>query len=156
MQKKYSQLSESSKKKLSTVLSRLHKSGITVKDTFTMSDTKIKQALGFKGSQTSFKGLKRNILQLQFTQERQESISNKALISYTKVGYRGKGLSRVKSQLRKTVGLNIFFDISKDVQKKFNLSTSESYRITDKLIKRAKSNYKKLTQKEKELLSYFS
>jgi len=156
MPKKYSQLSEGSKKKLSNVLSRLHKSGITIKDTKSMNDSQLKQSLGFKGSNTSFNALKRNINQLQFTNERQEGISNRSLISYTKIGYRGKGLSRVKSQLRKTIGLNIFFYIAKDVQKEFNLSSGESYSATRVLLKRAKINYKKLSQKEKELLSFFS
>lgn len=156
MQKKYSQLSKSSKTKLSSTLNRLHKSGITVKDVSTMSDAKLKQALGFKGSQTSFKGLKRNIDQLQFTQERKEGISNLSLVSYSKIGYRGKGLSRVKSQLRKGVGLNIFYDISKEVQKKYGLTEKQSYRATDTILTQARKNFKKLDKKEKELLSYFS
>jgi len=156
MQKKYSQLTESSKKKLSGVLSRLHKSGTTVKDTQGMNDMQLKQALGFKGSDTSFKALKRNINQLQFTQERKEGISNRSLISYTKIGYRGKGLSRVKSQLRKTVGLNIFFDISKEVAKKYGLTENQSYSATRTILKQARLNYKKLDKKDKQLLSYFS
>ena len=156
MQKKYSQLSKSSKIKLSSTLNRLHKSGLTVKDVSTMSDSKIKQALGFKGSQTSFKGLKRNIDQLQFTQQRKEGISNLSLISYSKVGYRGKGLSRVKSQLRKSVGLNIFYDISKEVAKKYGLTEKQSYKATNTILIQARKNFKKLDKKEKELLSFFS
>lgn len=156
MVKKYSQLSESSKKRLSSVLVRLHKSGISVKDTQILSDTELKKGLGFKGTQTSFNALKRNIVQLQFTQKRKEGVSNRSLITYSKVGYRGKGLSRVNSQLRKTVGLNIFYDIAKQVQKKFNLTEKQSYRATDSILKQAKVNYKRLDKKERELLSYFS
>lgn len=154
--KKYSQLSEGSKKKLSGLLVRLHKSGISVKDIPSLSDFQLKKGIGFKGSQTSFKALKRNIVQLQYTQERKEDVSNRSLISYSKIGYRGKGLSRVNSQLRKSVGLNIFFDIAKDVQKKHKLTEKQSYSATRKILKQAKLNYKRLDKKDKELLSYFS
>jgi len=156
MVKKYSQLSEGSKKKLSAVLLRLHKSGISVKDSQIMSDSQIKQKLGFKGSQTSFKALKRNIVQLQYTQERQENISNRSLTNFLNKGVRGKNLLRVKSQLRKTVGLNIFYDISKEVAKKYGLTKKQSYRATDTILTQARKNFKKLDKKEKELLSYFS
>ena len=156
MQKKYSQLSKSSKSKLSSVLTRLHKSGITAKEANSMSDSDLKKGLGFKGTNTSFKALKRNINQLQFTKERKEGVSNLSLVTYQKSGFRGKGLSRIKSQLRKGVGLNIFFDIAKEVKDKYGLTKKESYRATDVIIKRAKSNYKKLDKKEKDLLSYFS
>lgn len=156
MQKSYTQLSSSSKKKLSTTLNRLHRSGISVKDIPNLSDNEIKKALGFKGTQTSFKGLKRNINQLYFTKERQESISNQSLSSYSKIGYRGKGLTRVKSQLRKTIGLNIFFDIAKKVQDKYALTKKQSYRATDTILTQARKNFRRLDKKEKELLSYFS
>lgn len=156
MVKKFKDLSTSSKKKLSSVLVRLHKRGISVKDTQTLSDSELKKGLGFKGSQTSFIALKRNIVQLQFTQKRKEGVSNLALTSYAKKGIRGKPLSRTKTQLRKEIGLNIFFDIAKDVQKKFNLTENQSYNATRSILRQAKINYKKLDKKEKELLSYFS
>lgn len=156
MPKNYSQLTESSKNKLSNTLERLHKSGITVRQALSMSDTQLRQALGFKGKKSSLEGLKRNIKQIQFNQNRKEQISNRSLTSYTKSGYRGKGLTRVKSQLRKTTGLNIFFDIAKDVQTKFNVSKERSYSETRTILKVARTNYKKLSKREKELLSYFS
>lgn len=156
MPKTYSQLKESSKGKLANTLERLHKSGITVKDTLVMSDSQLKQSLGFKGKKTSFEGLKRNIRQLQFDQQRQEGISNRSLTSYAKSGYRGKGLSRVKSQLRKTVGLNIFFDISKKVQSTFNLTTNQSYKQTSLILRKARTNFRNLSKREKEILSFFS
>ena len=154
--KKYTQLSKGSKEKLRTTLERLHKSGITVKDVKTMSDLQIKKALGFKGKKASFLGLKRNINQLQFDLERKEGVSNSALPTYVKFGYRGKKLSRTKNELRKTVGLNIFFDIAKKVQKEFKLTERQSYKRTDLILKQANINYKNLSKREKELLSYFS
>ena len=156
MRKKYSQLTEGTKTKYSNTLERLHKSGITVKDTKIMTDLQLKQALGFKGKKSSFEGLKRVIKQLQFDQNRQEKISDRSLQSYSKAGYRGKGLSKVKSQLRKSVGLNIFFDISKEVKSKYGLTTNQSYRQTERILKQARINYGRLSQREKEILSYFS
>lgn len=156
MPKTYQQLSESSKKRLSNVLERLHKSGLTVNDTIKLSDSQLRQAIGFKGKKTSFDAFKRNIKQLQFDQQRKEGISNRTLTSYTKLGYRGKGLSRVKSQLRKSVGLNIFFDIAKEVQTKFNISKNQSYSETRNILKLARNNYRRLSKRERELLSYFS
>ncbi len=156
MAKGYSQLTEGSKKKLSNTLERLHKSGITVKQALAMSDLQLRQSLGFKGKKSSLEGLKRSIRQIQFDQNRQEQISNRSLTSYAKSGYRGKGLSRVKSQLRKTSGLNIFFDIAKKVQTTFNVSTNRSYRQTDIILRRARTNYRGLSKREKEILSYFS
>jgi len=154
--KKYVQLSVSSKQKLSSVLVRLHKSGITSKEALGLSDSELKKNLGFKGSQQSFKALKRNITQLSYTQERKQGVSNQSLIHYSNIGYRGKGLSRVKSQLRKGVGLNIFFDIAKKVQKQYSLTEKQSYKATDTILRQAKVNYKRLDKKERELLSYFS
>ena len=156
MRKTYSQLSESSKERLSSVLERLHKSGLSVKDVEAMSNVQLKRAIGFKGKISSLEGFRRNVAQLQFTQIRKESISNRTLISYQKAGYRGKGLSRVSHQLRKGIGLNTFFDIAKKVQTTFNISKSQSYKRTDLILKKARINYKKLSKREKEILSYFS
>ena len=156
MRKTYFQLSESSKERLSSVLERLHKSGLSVKDVEVMSNVQLKRAIGFKGKISSLEGFRRNVAQLQFTQIRKESISNRTLISYRKAGYRGKGLSRVSHQLRKGIGLNTFFDIAKKVQTTFNISKSQSYKRTDLILKKARVNYKKLSKREKEILSYFS
>jgi len=157
MPKPYSQLSETSKEKLSNVLERCHKRGITVKEALKMSNSELRQNFAIKSrKKATIEGFKRNLRQLQFTQERQEKISGRVLPSYTKVGYRGKGLSRVKSQLRKTVGLNIFFDIAKKVQTTFNVTKNQSYKQTDTILRRARLNYRGLTKREREVLSYFS
>lgn len=162
MVKKYSQLSKGSKDKLSNTVERLHKSGITRKDALKMSDSDLKKALGFKGKKASFEGLKRNIKQIGVgvdkidTKERKEGITNLSIPKYIKFGYRGKKLNIVKTEIRKTAGLNIFYDISKKVQTEFNLSENQSYRRTDAILKIARINYANLTKREKELLSYFS
>lgn len=159
---KYSKLSANSKAKLNSTLVRLHKAGLTQKDALALSDKDLKQTLGFKGTKTSFEGLKRNIKNLNVgidkkdTLKRKEGLRTLALPKYAKFGYRGKRLSIVKKELGKTVGLNIFFDISKEVQTRFNISEKKSWFITRNILKKAKVNFNQLTQIEKIILSYFS
>lgn len=162
MVKAYKDLSKGSKSRLSGTVARLHKSGITVRQVYdskgkqVMSDIDLKKGLSFKGKKASFDGLKRNILQIQLSQERKEGLSTLALPQYVKFGYKGKKLSVITKELRKTAGLNIFFDISKKVQKQFNLTEKEAFRRTDLILKMAHTNYKKLSKVEKVILSFFS
>lgn len=159
---KYSKLTPTTKGKLNSTLVRLHKSGITQKEALALSDKDLKQALGFKGKKTSFEGLKRNIKNLSVGINDKDKLSRKeglrtlALPKYAKFGYRGKRLSIIKKELSKAIGLNIFFDISKEVQTKFNVSTKQSFKLTNSILERAKKNYKKLSVIEKIILSYFS
>lgn len=154
MAKTYSQLSEASRKKLDSHLRRIYKNGYSVKEVLAMSDLELRQKFSLKVS--AIEGFKKNTQQLQFTQERKEKISDRSLNEFVKQQYRGKGLSRVKSRLRKTIGLNIFFDISKKVQSQYNLTKNQSYRRTDLILRRARTNYRGLSKREREILSFFS
>ena len=169
--KSYNQLKSSAKNKLATTLNRLEKSGIKINDyidnhksssnygKFKVSNKQIRNDLGFKGKNTSLEGLKRNIRELWLSKERQEGSVNIQINKAKSLGYRGKGLSQIKNRLRKTSGINTFFDIAKDVQNKFNVSERKSFDITRDILKRAKKSKQKLkllNQKEKQLLSFFS
>jgi len=157
MPKPYSQLSETSKEKLSNVLERCHKRGITVKEALKMSNSELRQNFNIKSrKKATIDGFKRNLRQLQFTQERQEKVSDRALKTYVKQNYRGKGLNRVKTQLRKHVGLNTFFDIAKKVQTTFNISRNESYNKTRSILNRYRISKSRLSRREIEILSFFS
>lgn len=170
-QKKYSQLKQTAKNKLATTLNRLEKSGVKINDyivnqksnsnygKFKVSNKQIRQDLGFKGKNTSLEGLKRNIREVWLSKERKEGSVNIEVNKAKNLGYRGKGLSQIKNRLRKTSGINTFFDISNQVQIKFKVNEKESWNITRNILKRAKKSKQKLNllnQKEKELLSYFS
>jgi len=158
----YNKLSSNSKAKLNSTLIRLHKAGLTQKDALGLSDKDLRKALGFKGTKTSFNGLKRNIKNLSVGIDKKDALKRKeglrslALPKYAKFGFRGKKLSIINKELGKTVGLNIFFDISKDVQTRFGISEKKSWFITRNILKKAKVNFNQLTQIEKIILSYFS
>ena len=160
--KKYSELGKGSKDKLSSTIERLHKSGITRKEALAMSDSDLKQSLGFVGKKASFEGLKRNIRNIgsgisdKDKLTRKEGLSNIVLPKYVKFGYRGKKLNVVKTELRKTAGLNIFFDISRKVQSQFNLTSKQAYKRTDLIIKKYHFKKESLSKVERQILSFFS
>jgi len=162
MVKEYKDLDVKFKERLSIVVERLHKSGITRTEALKMSDSDLRKSLGFVGKKASFEGLKRNIRNIgsgisdKDKLTRKEGLSNLILPKYSKIGYRGKGLTRVKSQIRKTAGLNIFFDISKKVQSQFNLTSKEAYKRTDLIIKKYHTRKESLTKVERQILSFFS
>jgi len=162
MTKKYSELGKGSKDKLSSTIERLHKSGITRKEALAMSDSQLRKELGFVGKKASFEGLKRNIKQIGVgisktdTIKRKEGLSNLLLPKYIKFGYRGKRLNIVKTEIRKTSGLNIFFDISKKVQTQFNLTSKQAYKRTDLIIKKYYKDKRTLSNVERQILSFFS
>lgn len=153
---KYVNLTQNSKTKLVSVAERLERCGITSKDALKLSDFDLKQIVGFKGKKSSFDGFKRNIKEISFDLERKKGVLNDSLPKYTKLGYRGKGLNLVKVRLNKTLGLNTFFDIAKEVQKKFGLSESESWSKTRDTLALANVSFKQLLPSEKEVLEYFS
>lgn len=159
----YSKLDTKSKSKLASVLERLHKSGLKRNDIFRpkdnkqlISDKELRLSLGFKGKKASFEGLKRNIKSIGISKERKEGSVNLTLPKYTKFGFRGHKLDVIQKELRQTSGINIFFDIQAKVQKEFNLTKGQALRQTKAILEIAKTNYTKLNQREKIILSYFS
>lgn len=167
--KAYNKLKQSSKNKLATTLNRLERNGIKINDyinnqkssanygKFKVSNKQIKNDFGMKAS--AVEGFKRNIKQVWISKERKEGSVNIQVNKAKTIGYRGKGLSQMKNRLRKTSGINIFFDISKEIQTKFNISEKQSWNLTRDILKRAKKSKQKLNllnQKEKQLLSFFS
>lgn len=165
----YSKLDEKSKNKYASIVNRLEKAGLKKRDilddkgNFIISDKQLKSNLGFKGKQSSFNGLKRNIKETLNTgidkvdkRKRKEGSVNILLTKAKKSGYIGKGLSQIKFRLDKTAGVNPFFDISQKVQTTFNISEKKAFVITRDILKRVKKGKQALNQKEKIILSYFS
>jgi len=152
--KKYVDLSSGSKKKLENTLERLERCGITIYESKKMSDTQLRQALGFKGKKTSFDGLKRNINQLSLDMSRKQGSINLVLAKKVKQGYRGKGLKIQRGILVKTCG-DTFTSIALDLEKA-GLSKKESYIATRRILKVPKYLYpKQLNRKEREILGNY-
>jgi len=160
--KKYPSLKKGTRDKLSQTNRRLQKVGLTPNEFLDLNRSEQKKALNYKGLDKNFDGTIRNVKQLIIGVSkddkllRQKSIVNISTKFYVKIGFRRKKLSRMKAQLSKSMGLNIFYDIAKKVQKKYKLSKDASYRKTDSILKRALIDYGKLKRKEKNILSYFS
>ena len=160
--KKYPSLKKGTRDKLSQTNRRLQKVGLTPDEFLDLNRSEQKKSLNYKGLDKNFDGTIRNVKQLIIgvSKEdkllRQKSIVNISTKFYLKIGFRRKKLSRMKAQLSKSMGLNIFYDIAKKVQKKYKLSKDASYRKTDSILKRALIDYGKLKRKEKNILSYFS
>ena len=160
--KKYSSLKKSSKAKLSQINRRLQKRNLTPNQFLNLSRSEQKKAFNYKGLDKNFDGTIRNVKQLTIGVSkddkllRQRSTINLSTKFFYKIGFRKKKLSRMKAQLTKSMGLNIFFDIAKRVQKKYKISINASYKKTNNILKLAKINYNKLNKKDKNILSYFS
>jgi len=154
--KAYINLEKASKDKLVSVAERLERSGITVKEALKLSDLDLRKSVGFKGKKTSFEGFKRNVKEIGLTLERKQGILKDALPKYAKIGYIGKGLNLAKVRLDKIIGLNVFFDIAKEVQNKFGLTVSESYNKTSNMLQIAKFDFNQLSKSEKIILEFFS
>lgn len=160
--KTYPSLKKATKDKLSQVNRRLQKAGLTPYEFLDLSRSEQKKVINYKGLDKNFNGTIRNVKQLIIGVSkddkllRQKSTVNLSTKFFIKIGFRRKKLSRIRAQLSKSMGLNIFFDIAEMVQKKYKLSKDASYRKTDSILKMAKIDYNKLKKKDKNILSYFS
>lgn len=99
-------LNKSLKIKLVRTLIQLYLSGIDMKDTIIMSNFQLRKSLGLKYSYHLLNRLKKNIVQLYSMKEENEGILNFGLSFFPMFGFSGKGLSRIKSDLERTIGLN--------------------------------------------------
>ena len=154
MVKEYSQLSEPTKSRYSSMLEKLHKSGFTISEVRNFTGKELKNALGNKATVKTNEAYIRIIKQISSTPERKEKTIEKTLISYKNFGYRGKKLNDIEKELVKTSG-NTFMSIAKDLQHE-GYSEKESYYKTRELLKVPKSDYdKKLTKIEKDIIESY-
>jgi len=154
VRKDFNQLAKSSKDKYSSILKRLHTSGITSKEALVMSNSELKKTIGFKGKLSSLNGLKRNISAIKRDSTKKRDLPNYTLKSYKKFGYRGKKLQEVKIELNKTIG-STFYSISDDIQKKRNISEKEADKRVNfllKLDKKKLNDTEVVSEKERDIL----
>lgn len=156
MAKSWSQLSESSKRTLVNRVEKVHKAGYSVQEAIKMSPTKFKGVIGSSAKVNTIKAYQRNLRSAIDTQTKQTAIKNRITSNFVKNGWKGKALSRMSTQVSKTVGLNPFFDIAKKIQKKQKVTKQMSFKAARNLIEAAKRSYQGLNQADKEVLSYFS
>lgn len=102
----FDNLKKSFKIKLVRSFVQLYLSGISINDVFTMSNSRLRRSLGFKYSSYGFSQLKENINQLYSMKEFNDKILEFVLPFFSMLGYRGKGLKRIKYELKKTIELN--------------------------------------------------
>lgn len=154
MVKEYSQLSDTTKSRYSSMLEKLHKSGYSITEVRDFSGMELKKALGNKATVKTNEAYIRIIKQISKTPERKERTIALTLISYKNFGYRGKKLDVIEKELIKTSG-NTFMSIAKDLQN-VGYSEKESYYKTRELLKVPKSDYdKKLTITEKNIIENY-
>lgn len=153
MVKEWKDLSKSSRQKYTYTASRLEKAGLSVNEAMKLSDSELAKAMDFKGKNIA--PTRRNIKALSTSLERKINVKGGTIPRYQKEGYTGRGLNLVKTRINKTLGLNTFYDIAKEVQKQHKLGKKQSYKYTHKLLKKAKLEFDKLDIKDKGIINSF-
>lgn len=174
MDKKYSELSESTKKKLTQTAIRLDKANITPIQVRFMKDNEIIKKLNFiskyrknsKRYTESLEGLKQNIESLTLTKERKQYISKRVYNKIIKEEIekkkfrtkkaKRKAIKKIKLRSINSTGTNIFRYISKDLQDKYKFTKKQADKRTSKILKIPKSFWKKkLKKKERDILKQY-
>lgn len=155
----YAQLSESTKQRYSSMLEKVHKSGYTSKELLKMNDNDFRNALGTKAKNlNSQRSLVRNMSKgtsRKDTKERQEGLINRVVKSYKKSGIKGKQLTTITKEVKKSIGYNKFFDIAKDLQQYYGETNEQSWKHAHDIIILPKKLQPLLDQKEIDILSEY-
>jgi len=154
---KYFQLTDSAKSKYISLVNRLERNGLSVKQAQNLSDSDLKKAIGFKGKQASFKGLKRNINAIDPSvnkdYERAQELS-KHIASKEKTV---KAKSIKYKIATKIIGHNRYWNgVDKAVDINRNLTKNQALEIVDRTIKSAKVDFQALSSQQKEIIQAIS
>lgn len=156
--KDYDQLSEASKKRLSTALEKVHKSGFSIKDYEQMNDKDFSKNLGIKlGKKTKYGysnvyAHRKLFKQVKGTPTRKTESIEKSLKKYEKEGWKGKGLVRMKKELVKVAG-NTFQEVYEQLDKKYHFeSKSTGYEYTRQLLMIPKSQIENLNDYDQDVI----
>ncbi len=162
----WNQTSTSTKAKLGSVALRLDQNGYTAKQlletdkkgNYKIDNQQLKSIFQIKEKGRSTKntiGFRKNVKQLQFDLDRKRGIYTNVENKYSNMGFKGKKLRTMMTQFNKTVGLNTFFDIAREVKKQYGVSEKQSYTITRNMIDVYNFDKKQLSSNQKAIFDYF-
>lgn len=150
--KDYSQLTDSTKKRLASMLESIHKGGYTLSEAKKLNDKDLKVIFPNVKDLSSYRRL---FNQITNSKERREGSIAIAKKVYVKANWTGKGLVKIEKELIKVSG-NIFSAISDKVKKTYNLSDREADLYAKKLLLISKSERKNLNKTDYDILDDFS
>lgn len=138
-------------------MNRLERNGLSVKQAQSLSDVDLKKALGFKGKQASFEGLKRNInaIDASIKKDYERAIElSKDVASKEKTQSQKSRKYKIATNV---LGHNRFWNgINKAVDINRNLTKNQAIEIVDRTIKSAKIDYNALSKKQKQIIDSIS
>ena len=151
--KNYNQLSKSSKKTLTGVLSKVHKTGFTISELLNMNDDDFRMYYGTTAKDLSAQ--RRRLRQVKGTTERKTKFGQNALESYKDLGFTHKRLEQIRKELSKTTG-NTFTDVLEGVESRNKFETKhDAYEYTRELLKVPASLIQDLDVKDREVIEGF-
>lgn len=170
--KEYSELSEKSKKKLTSVALRLDKYGFKPTQVYTLSDKQIAKRLNFKGNlktkkgKKSLQGLINNIKSLRVSKKRTQYITKRVkneLIrreietkKFRTKRAKRKALKDIEIRAKTSSGINIFYEIRNEMMRVKKISEKKANKKTAKILKIPKVLWKrKLSKKERNILKQY-
>ena len=171
-EKEYSELSESSKKKLTSVALRLDKYNFKPSQIYSLSDKQIAKRLNFKGNlktkkgRESFDGLINNIKALKVSKKRVQYITRRVknkLIrdeidtkKFRTKRAKNKAIKKIEIRSKSASGVNIFYEIRDELMKVKKISEKKANKRTAKILKIPKNLWKrKLKKRERNILKQY-
>lgn len=159
MDKKYTELSESSKKKLTSVALRLDKYNFKPSQIYSLGSREIAKRLHFKGNlktkkgMESFEGLLNNIKALKVSKKRTQYITRRVkneLIrreiqtkKFRTKRAKRKAIKDIDIRAKSSSGVNIFYEIRNEMMKVKKISEKKANKRTAEILK----NYMKIPRK---------
>lgn len=151
--KDISQLSDATKKRLSNVVDKAYRSGISLFKLKDMNDYDLRETFDSKAK--SMDGIRRLIKQAIGNEERRLEFVKSNVNKYKDLGFKGKGLERVERDLHKTSS-STFLIISKKVQSVYGVGKRIADLHTKYILSFPKEKRYNLVQKDIDILDSFS